>query len=216
MGEAAGLGAPGGWATASAAAGTAPATATAPPPVLDLKALCIAPGAVAWRLSLRVLVLAADGGEVLAASLAARAALAHARIPRATLPAGGEGGGEEGGAPPEVEVDDDLRAATRLDASRVPALITLTACEAAGGGGSSGATHVAVDPTAAEAGAGGAGAVVGVDPSGTVRVAVLGGGGGGLSPAGLGAVFAAARVAGPPLLRGVDEAVARAEAEEAR
>ena len=177
--------------------------------VLDLRSLCIAPGAVAWRLSLRVLILAADGGEALAASLAARAALAHARIPRATV----EDGGGGDGAPPEVEVDDDLRSAARLDASRVPALLTLACCEDV----AAGALHVAVDPTAAEvAGAGGAGAVVGVDPAGRVRAAALGGRGGGLSPSGLAAVFAAARTAGPALLRGVDEAVARAEAEERR
>jgi exosome complex RNA-binding protein Rrp42 (RNase PH superfamily) len=183
-----------------------------------LKALCIAAGHVAWRLSLRVLILAADGGEVLAASLGARAALAHARIPKATVSGGGGeggGGGEDGAPPPEVEVDDDLRAATRLDASRVPALMTLAACEWAGGGGSSTATHIAVDPTAAEAGASAAGAVVAVDLSGGVRAAVLGGRGG-LSPPALAAAFAAARQAGPPLLRGVDEAVAMAEAAEKR
>lgn len=166
------------------------------------------------------MILAADGGEALAASLAARAALAHARIPRATVSGGGDGDGGEDGAPPEVEVDDDLRAATRLDASRVPALVTLAACEWAGGGGGGNTTlppttHIAVDPTAAEAGAAGAGAVVAVDPAGSVRAAVLGGRGG-LSPAALAAAFAAARQAGPPLLRGVDEAVTMAEEAEKR
>jgi exosome complex RNA-binding protein Rrp42 (RNase PH superfamily) len=174
--------------------------------------MCPAPGAVAWRLSVRVLVLAADGGEALAASLAARAALAHARIPAATVSA------PPGGGPPEVEVDDDLRAATRLDASRVPALLTAAVASArpAGGGGDgpgvgSPPVHIAVDPTAAEAAAAAATAAVAVDAAGAVRGCVLDGRGG-LSPAALGALLAAARRVGPALLRGVDEAVAAAEA----
>jgi exosome complex component RRP42 len=182
-------------------------------PALDLKSLCLAPGAVAWRLSVRVLLLACDGGEALAASLGARAALAVARIPAATVTGGGGGDGD-GGGPPEVEVDDDLRAASRLDASRVPALLSLAAAAwpAAGGDGATRPSiHIVVDPTAAEAAASGGTAAVAVDGSGNVRGSALGGGSG-WAPASLGALLAMARRVGPPLLRGVDEAVAAAEA----
>lgn len=164
---------------------------------LDLPSLAVAPGVAAWTVYVDALLLAVDGGAPAALSLAAVAALADARVPRVTV------GPSVAGAPPEVDVDDDLDAATPLDVARVPIVLAVAAADAAGGGG------VVIDPDAAEESAAAAVARVAVAADGGVRGIALAKGG--VTQGGLAAMVALARRVAP----GVRAAALRAAADAA-
>jgi len=157
---------------------------------LDTASLCVAPGVAVWHVYIDALLLAADGGAPAALSLAAAAALADARVPRATVAAGD---------PPEVEVDDDLSVAVPLDVAGVPVTIVVAVC---------GASAVA-DPDAAEEAAAGALVRVAVDAAGRVRGLDLARGG--LPAGGLAAAVALARGAAPGQRASVHAAAAAAK-----
>ncbi|KXZ47061.1 hypothetical protein GPECTOR_38g298 [Gonium pectorale] len=105
---------------------------------VQLKSLCIAEGKAAWRATLDVYVLDADGCVLDAALLAALAALRNTRIPAVRntreghyVPARGGGGGEAGLVPSSP---------TAVDITRMP--LGLTCCLYR--------EHILVDPTADE------------------------------------------------------------------
>lgn len=77
---------------------------------LDLASLCILPGKSCWVLYVDALVLDLDGSVVDAISVACRAALEDAKIPKVEILGEGEG--------QDFEVDDEE--STRLDVGRVP------------------------------------------------------------------------------------------------
>ena len=79
---------------------------------IDLSSLCILPGKSCWVLYIDALVLDIDGSVIDAISIACRAALQDARIPKVEI--------QQDGDDEDFEVDDDPEQATRLDVSRVP------------------------------------------------------------------------------------------------
>tara|TARA_B100001758_G_scaffold239816_1_gene244583 strand:- start:1937 stop:2605 length:669 start_codon:yes stop_codon:yes gene_type:complete len=88
---------------------------------LDLKALCVRPGKACWTLAVDV-TCACDRGSMLdALSVAVRAALADAKIPKVTI--AGVGSDGEGG---ELEIDDDPDECSRVDVSRCGVVVTTT------------------------------------------------------------------------------------------
>lgn len=127
-----------------------PGAAHAP---LDLGALRIVSGKTCWVLYIDALVLDIDGAALDAISIAVKAALADARIPKVELVQG-----EDPGDEPEYEVDDDPEHATRLDVSGVP--VTLSVCRLG--------SACVVDPTADEEECAAAVVAVAVDASGAV------------------------------------------------
>ena len=165
---------------------------------LDTSALAVAPGVAAWHVYVDALLLAVDGGAPTALSLAAAAALTDARVPRVTV------GDAIGGAPPDVDVDDDLSSATLLDVSNIPIMLAVASAGAAGGGG------VVVDPDSSEDAAASAVARVAVAADGGVRGLALAKGT--VTPGALAAMVALARRVAPGLRAATLRAAADAAA----
>ena len=124
--------------------------------------LCIQRGKTCWLLQCDALVLNADGSVLDALSVAARAALADARIPKVAV------AGPNPDDPAELELDDDPEECTRLDISGVPLIVTLTRVGA----------HAVVDATEDEETHAAAGVSIAVDAEGRVRAVGKRGGGG--------------------------------------
>lgn len=99
---------------------------------VDLSALCILSGKSCWVLYVDALVLDLDGSVIDAISIACRAALQDAKIPKVEIQKEGE---EE-----DFEVDDDPDHATRLDVSRVPMTLSAALLGSA----------IVIDPTSSE------------------------------------------------------------------
>lgn len=85
---------------------------------IDLPSLSVIPGQQCWILYVDALVLEWGGGMVDALSLGVKAALHNTLIPKLTV----TGEGEE----MEIEISDDPRDSTRVDASNAPIIVTLT------------------------------------------------------------------------------------------
>ncbi len=118
---------------------------------LDLKALCVRPGKACWTLAVDV-TCACDRGSMLdALSVAVRAALADAKIPKVTI--AGVGSDGEGG---ELEIDDDPDECSRVDMSRCGVVVTTTKI----------GRHGVIDATDEEEECGEASMSVGVDRDG--------------------------------------------------
>ena len=118
---------------------------------LDLKALRVCPGKACWTRAVDV-TCACDRGSMLdALSVAARAALADAKIPKVTI--AGVGSDGEGG---ELEIDDDPDECSRVDMSRCGVVVTTTKI----------GRHGVIDATDEEEECGEASMSVGVDRDG--------------------------------------------------
>ena len=118
---------------------------------MDLKALCVRPGKACWTLAVDV-TCACDRGSMLdALSVAVRAALADAKIPKVTI--AGVGSDGEGG---ELEIDDDPDECSRVDVSRCGVVVTTTKI----------GRHGVIDATDEEEECGEASMSVGVDRDG--------------------------------------------------
>jgi exosome complex component RRP42 len=88
---------------------------------IDLESLCIQPGKACWLLAVDVVAASDRGSMIDAMSIAVRAALADAKIPKVTIGAVGDDAGDEVG---ELEVDDDPDACSRIDVSRLGVVVT--------------------------------------------------------------------------------------------
>jgi len=130
------------------------------PGSLDLTKLVVLPGSTCWILYVDILVLEMGGNLCDAVSLAVKAALFSTRVPvvRVTAVDGGE---------PEIEVDDDPGAFSRLDVSGAPLLVTLSRI----------GNHCIVDSTKEEESCSSASVVVAVGPGGDIRTLRKVGGG---------------------------------------
>ncbi|PSC67545.1 exosome complex component RRP42 [Micractinium conductrix] len=120
---------------------------------LDLSALCIVSGKTCWVLYLDALLLNIGGNLHDALSVAAKAALADARIPRVDVVPG-----EDPTEEPDYEVDDDPSTAQRLEAGGLPISVTVSQI----------GQHCVVDLTAEEELCSSAALQVAVDSSGAV------------------------------------------------
>lgn len=134
--------------------------AYASPDSLDLKKLSVLAGRTCWILYVDILVLEVGGNLFDAVSLAVKSALASTKVPvvQVTAVDGGE---------PEIEIEDDPGACTRLDLSRAPILVTLSRI----------GNHCIVDSTLEEESCSSASLVVAVTPSGGVATVRKVGGG---------------------------------------
>jgi len=121
------------------------------PGTLDLASLCVLPGSTCWILYVDILVLECGGSLTDAVSTAVKAALATARLPKVQVTA------VDGGTP-EIEVDDDPGAFTRLSVSRAPLLVTATRI----------GNHAIVDCTPEEETCSSCSLIIGVSPQGQV------------------------------------------------
>ena len=121
---------------------------------LDMSALGIQRGKSCWILQVDGLVLADDGNVLDALSMATRAALFDAKIPKVTAVAG-----PNPDDPAELELDDDPEECSRLDVSGVPVIVTLTRV----------GKHSIVDATKDEESMRDPRLCVGVDATGKVR-----------------------------------------------
>jgi len=120
---------------------------------IDLEALCIQPGKACWTLAVDA-TAACDRGSMLdALSIAVRAALADAKIPKVTV--GAVGAGDESG---ELEIDDDPEECSRLDVRRCAVIVTTQKI----------GRHGIVDATSEEEACADATMSVGVDRDGMV------------------------------------------------
>jgi exosome complex component RRP42 len=162
---------------------------------LDMSQLCIQRGKTCWLLQCDALVLNADGSVLDALSVAARAALADARIPKVTAVAG-----PNPDDPAELELDDDPEECSRLDVSGVPLIVTLTRVGA----------HAVVDATEDEETHAAAGVSVAVDAAGRIR-AVGKRGGGGIDLGVVRGMMKTARDVGKKLIAAVDGFLLAAE-----
>jgi len=132
----------------------------ASPDSLDMGKLVVLTGRTCWILYVDILVLEVGGNLFDAVSLAVKAALASTKIPvvQVTAVDGGE---------PEIEIEDDPGACTRLDLSNAPVLVTLARI----------GNHCIVDSTLEEESCSSASLVVAVTPSGGVATIRKVGGG---------------------------------------
>lgn len=132
----------------------------ASPDSLDMGNLVVLAGRTCWILYVDILVLEVGGNLFDAVSLAVKAALASTKIPvvQVTAVDGGE---------PEIEIEDDPGACTRLDLSNAPVLVTLARI----------GNHCIVDSTLEEESCSSASLVVAVTPSGGVATIRKVGGG---------------------------------------
>ncbi|PRW60343.1 exosome complex component RRP42 [Chlorella sorokiniana] len=120
---------------------------------VDLSALSIVSGKTCWVLYVDALLLNIGGNLHDALSVAAKAALADAKIPKVEVVQG-----EDPTDEPDYEVDDDPQQAQRLDVARVPLCVTVSQIGA----------HSVVDLTAQEELCSSASVQVAVDASGAV------------------------------------------------
>jgi len=130
------------------------------PDSLDLGKLVVLSGKTCWILYVDILVLEVGGNLCDAVSLAVKAALASTKVPivQVTAVDGGE---------PEIEIDDDPGACTRLDLNNAPILVTLSRI----------GNHCIVDSTLEEECCSSASLVVAVTPSGSLATVRKVGGG---------------------------------------
>lgn len=121
------------------------------PGAIDLASLVVLPGSSCWTLYCDILVLEMGGNLCDAVSMAVKAALHSTRLPlvRVTAVDGGE---------PELEVDDDPGAFSRLEVSGAPLLVTLSRV----------GNHCIVDSSPEEEACSSASLVVAVTPKGGV------------------------------------------------
>lgn len=130
-----------------------PAAAGASLTPLDLGALKIVSGKTCWVLYIDALILDLDGAALDATSVAIKAALSDARIPKVDV-VQGESPEDE----PEYELDDDPDQAVRLDVTRLPLAMSVCLLGSA----------AVVDPTAEEEESARAVVQVAVDGAGAV------------------------------------------------
>lgn len=166
---------------------------------LHLPTLALVPGKLCWALHVDALVLGADGNLLDCAAVAVRAALADTGVPKVDVVSteGGAGGGEV----EVVDVDDgDPEGFARLDAARVPLVVTLTKV----------GKDYFVDASAAEEQAQQASASVSVAVTPEGRIAgVVKRTGAGVQPAVLVDMLGLAREVGRELFSQVDDATAK-------
>jgi len=91
---------------------------------LPARELCIIPGKYCWVVGVDVVVLAADGGVLDAASMGLYVALSSSRVPRVDLVAGRDG------KPDEFELSPDYGEAQRLPVGDLP--VVLSFCQVGG------------------------------------------------------------------------------------
>ena len=158
------------------------------PGALSLQKLCIVPGQYCWQLFVDALVLDSDGNLFDALSMACRAALADAKLPKLNILSEGN--------TVEIQISDDPSEMEMLDVSTVPVNVTLTKI----------GSQFVVDPCLEEELCQSTRLTVAVNSKGNT-LAIQKGGRGGILPTTLQVMLQTARKIGVEMITSLDQAI---------